>query len=114
MISKGLWMASRCGCGRYAADRLHDRQALDKLGRVDYDLVLMDIQMPEIDGFKNHGPGQGSPTGISARSIPIVAMTASAMKGNRGKCLRAGMDDVISRPIAPGQLRLILNKWLPA
>ena len=99
----------------YQADTACDgRQALDKLGQVDYDLVLMDIQMPEMDGYEATARVRDPRNDISARSIPIVAMTASAMKGDREKCLQAGMDDYISKPIDPGQLRLILNKWLPA
>jgi two-component system sensor histidine kinase/response regulator len=98
----------------YQADTAcNGRQALEKLGRADYDLVLMDIQMPEMDGYEATARIRDHQNSMCARVIPIVAMTANAMKGDREKCLQAGMDDYISKPIDPRQLQRLLSKWLP-
>ena len=84
-------------------------QALEALQNKDYNLVLMDVQMPEMDGFEateriRAREGKG-------KHIPIIAMTAHAMKGDRERCLAAGMDDYISKPLRPKDLFEILDKW---
>lgn len=76
-----------------------------------YHLILMDCQMPEMDGYqttKEIRIGDGIPN----PSIPIVAMTANAMKGDREKCITAGMDDYLTKPIDPEELTKKLEKWL--
>ena len=96
------------------------REALEALNRVEYDIVLMDVQMPEMDGFtatqeiRNPQSLQGvGPSGPEAaiRNIPVIAMTAHAMKGDREKCLAAGMDDYISKPVKPKELLEIVQRW---
>ena len=96
------------------------REALEALDRVKYDIVLMDIQMPEMDGYtatqeiRNPQSLQGAaPYGPEAavRNIPVIAMTAHAMKGDREKCLAAGMDDYISKPVKPKELLEIVQRW---
>jgi len=85
--------------------------ALHCLSQREYDLVLMDCQMPELDGFEatsriraGEGPGQRT---------PIIAMTASAMRGDRERCLAAGMDDYVAKPVRIDDLRAVLARWLP-
>jgi CheY-like chemotaxis protein len=79
------------------------KEALDALERKNFDIVLMDVQMPEMDGFE-------ATLAIRAREqetggrIPIVAMTAHAMKGDRERCLDAGMDGYVSKPLQPTEL----------
>jgi CheY-like chemotaxis protein len=68
----------------------------------------MDIQMPEMDGFKTTKAIREK----GFNTIPIVAMTAHAMKGDREKCLNAGMDDYISKPINREQVFTVLEKWV--
>jgi len=87
------------------------RAAVEALARLPYELVLMDCQMPELDGFqatveirRQTGPG---------RSIPIIAMTANAMEGDRERCLDAGMDDYIAKPVRQEQLEATIRKWTP-
>jgi PAS domain S-box-containing protein len=84
-------------------------EAVRAVETANYDLVLMDVQMPGMDGYDATKEIRGK-----ANSIPIIAMTANAMKGDREKCLAAGMDDYIAKPIEPAQLAETLSHWLPA
>lgn len=86
--------------------------ALNALNQADYDLVLMDCQMPEMDGYEASRLIRQAPTPVRNHSIPIVAMTAHAMAGDREKCLKAGMDDYLAKPIEPHLLDRTLEKWL--
>jgi PAS domain S-box-containing protein len=85
------------------------REALDLLERERFDVVLMDAQMPVMDGFKATAAIRARENGHSNR-LPIIALTAHAIKGDRERCLAAGMDEYITKPINPAQLRLALNK----
>ena len=80
--------------------------------RQPYDLVLMDIQMPEMDGIEATRAIRSGKTGALNPKIPIIAMTAHAMKGDRELCLEAGMNDYISKPILPQILEETIEKWL--
>jgi CheY-like chemotaxis protein len=96
----------------YRADVASDgREAVQSCSRQPYDAILMDCQMPEIDGF-------GATAEIreregSGRRTPIIAMTASAMQGDRERCLAAGMDDYLSKPVQMESLRTVLDRWVP-
>ncbi len=85
------------------------REALEKALAFNYDLIFMDCQMPEMDGFE-------SAAGIRASrpNPPIVALTANAMAGDRERCLAAGMDDYISKPIKASELKRVLDRWVSA
>ncbi len=85
-------------------------EALDALLGVSYDLVLMDCQMPEMDGFEASRRIRDRERGT--RRIPIVAMTANAMVGDRERCLEAGMDDYIPKPVRVEDLKRVLGRWL--
>jgi CheY-like chemotaxis protein len=87
--------------------------ALDKLESHGFDLVLMDIQMPVLDGLEATRE-QRAREERSGGHVPIVAMTAHAMRGDRERCLRAGMDDYLSKPIRTDELRRILDRHAPA
>ncbi len=98
------------------------QESLEAVIRQPYDLVLMDCQMPEMDGYeatreirKREAENEARATSDERRStrrVPIVAMTANAMQGDREKCLEAGMDDYLAKPIKPEALADMLNRWL--
>jgi len=76
------------------------------------DIILMDVQMPIIDGYRaTHLIRHHSPYNIFARDIPIVAMTASAIQGDREKCKKAGMDDYLAKPVKGATLEKMLVRW---
>ena len=85
------------------------KEALFAVENMNYDAVLMDAQMPVMDGYEATRNIRANP---SYKKLPIIAMTANALKGDREKCLAAGMDDYISKPIDPKQLYRVLNHWV--
>lgn len=89
------------------------QEAIGTLEHVPYDLVLMDCQMPVMDGYTATREIRSSESAVKNHSIPVIAMTANAMSGDRERCLDAGMDDYISKPVDPLHLRRVLEKWLP-
>src|SRR5690606_4506570 len=103
-------------CFGYSFDIVSDgKQAVDALQTGAYDLVLMDCQMPEMDGLEatrvirqKEGRGELS----QGRSIPIIALTANALEGDRARCLEAGMTDYLSKPLRPEQLLETIERYL--
>lgn len=90
------------------------REAIEALKTLPYDLVLMDVQMPEMDGLEATRQIRNLQSSrIPNRNIPIIAMTAHAMQGDRDKCLEAGMNDHVTKPVSPRALAQALEKWLP-
>ena len=85
------------------------REALEKLALSEYDAVLMDLQMPEMDGITATEYIRRNP---DLENLPIIAMTANAMTGDRERCIAAGMNDHIPKPIDPDELRRTLARWL--
>ena len=93
--------------------------AVEEALRAEYDLILMDCQMPEMDGFeatriiRKHERESGALPGRQRR-LPIIALTASAVKGDREQCLEAGMDDYLAKPLESDRLMEVLDRYLPA
>jgi CheY-like chemotaxis protein/HPt (histidine-containing phosphotransfer) domain-containing protein len=103
----------------YTADIVSNgRLAVDALQRGEYTVVLMDCQMPEMDGFaatrEIRRLEQAGTIRVGARRIPIIAMTASAMAGDRDRCLASGMDDYLTKPASMEALRTVLRRWIRA
>ena len=104
-----IGMLERLGCTvTVAANGL---EAVSQIGRSRYDAVLMDCNMPEMDGYQ--ATEQIRTREDSNLRVPIIAMTANVQEGDREKCLRAGMDDYLSKPLKLDKLRQKLEHWLP-
>ncbi|MEI6258578.1 MAG: PhnD/SsuA/transferrin family substrate-binding protein [Deltaproteobacteria bacterium] len=101
-------------------------EVLSALATLSYDIVLMDVQMPVMDGLEatrrirkdekmmiSKGKFADDGEVHTSRIIPIIAMTAHAMQGDRERCIEAGMNDYITKPVSPGALSNVLKKWLP-
>ena len=107
----------------YQSDVVENGQeALAALAKGSYALVLMDCQMPVVDGFEatkllrqREATDQESttPDSYKTRHIPIVALTANAMRGDRERCLAAGMDDYLTKPVRKDDLKGVLDRWIP-
>ena len=88
------------------------REALEAHAAADFDLILMDCHMPEVDGFEATREIRGRER-ASGKHVPIVALTANAMAHDREECLNAGMDDHLSKPFSMQTLQAMLDRWIP-
>jgi PAS domain S-box-containing protein len=88
-------------------------EAVRSLETINYDLVLMDVQMPEMDGYEAAQQIRSPQSAVKNHYIPIIAMTGNALQGDREKCLQAGMNDYVSKPVDPQALSEVLDRWLP-
>lgn len=97
----------------YSADLVSNgREAVAAVAQRAYASVLMDCQMPEMDGFDATAAIRAAEAATGAH-IPIIALTANAMQGDRERCLAAGMDDYLSKPLRPERLAQVLARWAP-
>lgn len=103
----------KLGCRVDLATDGHD--AVAAVENDSYDLIFMDCQMPAMDGYEATGEIRRIESRLKrGKKIPIVALTANALAGDREKCLAAGMNDYISKPFHQGKISEILTKWLPS
>ena len=99
--------------GLHADAVANGAEAVKALQDIPYDLVLMDVQMPEMDGIQATKRIRNPKSTVLNHTIPIIAMTAHAMQGDREKCLKAGMNDYVSKPVSSIILAEKLDQWLP-
>jgi len=96
------------------ADAVADgSEVLAALEGIPYDLIFMDVRMPNMDGLEATRRIRAAETAARKNRLPIIAMTAGAMDGDREKCLEAGMDDYITKPVDPREMAESLQNWLP-
>ncbi len=117
VINQQVAMAIIDKLGYRAEIAANGREALDSLVRMPFDLVIMDCEMPEMDGYEaTHEIRKWRDSEDEELrkkgSLPIIAMTAHALAGERERCLKAGMDDFLSKPVSPQILAETLKKWL--
>jgi CheY-like chemotaxis protein len=107
MVAAGMLAMNGCECA-FAAN---GREAVEAARRNRFDLILMDCSMPEMDGYEAtaHIRNFEEPLG---RRTPIVAMTANTQRGDAEKCLAAGMDDYLAKPISFELFAAMLRRWL--
>jgi len=86
-------------------------EAVNALEMLPYDLVFMDVQMPGMDGFEATRIIRDPDSAVRKHDIPVIAMTAHAMKGDRERCLEAGMDDYLAKPVSLKALLQLMEKW---
>jgi CheY-like chemotaxis protein/HPt (histidine-containing phosphotransfer) domain-containing protein len=104
-------MLENLGCQVSCAE--NGLEALEQLQGSDFNLVLMDCQMPEMDGFTaTREIREREASSEISQHIPVIALTANAMSGDRERCIDAGMDDYLSKPLSLSELAEALSKWL--
>jgi CheY-like chemotaxis protein len=99
-----------CDVASNGVDAIRQLQLSDKANP--FALILMDCQMPEMDGYEATSSIRSGGAGERYLNTPIIAMTANAMKGDKERCLAAGMNDYLSKPIDAEALKLMLQRWL--
>jgi signal transduction histidine kinase/CheY-like chemotaxis protein len=91
----------------------HGGESLEKLAQRNYDLILMDMEMPKMDGMEASISIRANESASGKPRTPIIAMTANALQEDRERCLASGMDDHLAKPVEMGKLNELLRKWLP-
>jgi CheY-like chemotaxis protein len=108
-IEVAAYFLESLGCHVTLAE--NGRQAVDACARETFDLVLMDCQMPEMDGMTATRLIRQREAKQQLPRLPIVALTTHAFAEDRGRCLAAGMDDCLSKPFTEAQLSAMVRKW---
>lgn len=101
-------MLQRLNCSVHTVE--NGKQALNTLDDHSYDVIFMDLQMPEMDGFDATREIRKRE---KEKKIPIIALTANAMQGEKAKCIEAGMNDYLSKPFEIQDIEKLINKYFP-
>lgn len=112
MVARTMIQQQGLDCDIAENGRLALSMLNEALPAAPYNLILMDCQMPEMDGYTAAQEIRQGSAGEQHRDVPIIAMTANAMMGDKERCLAAGMNDYISKPIEPETLRNGIERWL--
>ncbi|MBM4070044.1 MAG: response regulator [Planctomycetes bacterium] len=112
LINQKVMLGALQSVGHQVTIVNNGKEALAILDQQPFDLVLMDLQMPEMDGLQATAAIREMET-ISERHLPIIALTAHALKEDRARCLAAGMDDYLAKPIQIDELRMIIQSLIP-
>ncbi len=102
-------MLKNLGC--HVETAVNGLEALEMIKHQDYDLVFMDCQMPVMDGYQATAQIREQEKTTKGRRLPIIAMTANAMQGDRERCIQAGMDDYMAKPVRREELITVLQSW---
>jgi len=112
MINQKVALSILEGLGYHLDVASNGLEAIQALEKKAYDLVLMDIQMPEMDGFEATKIIRDKHSNVLDHDLPIIAMTAHAMSGYKEICIKAGMNDYVTKPIQPDKLTKVINRYL--
>jgi signal transduction histidine kinase/DNA-binding NtrC family response regulator len=112
LINQKVALSVLEGLGYHLDVASNGLEAVQALEQKSYDLVLMDIQMPEMDGFEATKIIRNTNSNVINHDLPIIAMTAHAMSGYKDICIKAGMNDYVTKPIQPDKLTKVINQYL--
>ena len=104
-----MWQLEKQGC--HVDVVANGLEAVDISGRIAYDCIFMDCRMPEMDGFAATAAIRQREAALGTH-VPIIAMTANAMAGDREQCLEAGMDDYMPKPVKAEDVALMIRRWI--
>jgi CheY-like chemotaxis protein len=109
VVNRALATAILTKCGHHVTYAHNGREAVEAAAAARFDLIFMDVQMPEMDGFEAAGRIREAER-ATGHHTPIAAMTAHALAGDRERCLAAGMDDYVSKPLAKAELLAVIAR----
>ena len=102
----------KSGFSRDPVEAANGQEALNKIRNQDFALIISDIEMPNMDGYTASSAIRSGEAGEAYKEVPIIAMTANALAGDREKCLQAGMSDYIAKPVNFEHVEAAVKKWL--